>query len=236
VVEVLDGDTIKVAIAGEVRIVRYIGVDCPERRHPEQPAVWMEREATEANRALIQGETVLLEKDVSETDAYGRLLCYVFATDGTFINAELVRRGYAKAVSYPPDVKYESHFQTLEQEARAAGRGIWGPTPTPSPYPTPAPSTVTIVNVDKRAEFVEIRNTGEEPQNLEGWTLISERGYQICPLAGELGPGQTLRIWALAADSGSGYSCGFESNIWNNSESDPAVLTNAQGLEVSRYP
>ena len=87
VVEVVDGDTINVEIDGTVYAVRYIGIDCPETRHPYEPVEWMGPEATEANRQLVENKTVYLEKDVSETDRYGRLLRYVFLADGTFVNA-----------------------------------------------------------------------------------------------------------------------------------------------------
>ena len=145
VVEVVDGDTIKVEIGGEVYAVRYIGIDCPETAHPSEPVGWMGPEASAANEALVGGQTVYLEKDVSETDKYGRLLCYVFLADGTFVNAELVRLGYAQSVTYPPDVRYQDLFLEMQQEAREAKRGLWGPTPTPLPLPTatPIPATAT---------------------------------------------------------------------------------------------
>jgi hypothetical protein len=92
-----------------------------------------------------------------------------------------------------------------------------------------------IVGVDKRAEYVDLRNTGGQPQDLSGWELVSEKGDQRCSLGGTIQPGQTLRVWALASVSGQGgYNCGFGQNIWNNSESDPAVLINNAGQEVSR--
>lgn len=119
VTRVIDGDTI--VIEGGRR-VRYIGINTPETHGKAQP---FGQEATEANRALVEGKMVRLEKDVSETDKYGRLLRYVYV-DGTFVNAELVRQGYAQAVSYPPDVKYQDCFRALEREAREARRGLWG--------------------------------------------------------------------------------------------------------------
>jgi micrococcal nuclease len=143
VVEVVDGDTIKVQMDGQIYTVRYIGIDTPETKHPDRPIEWMGPQATEANRKLVEGETVLLEKDVSETDQYGRLLRYVFLPGGTFVIAELVRRGYAQAVSYPPDVAYQDRFRALQQEAREADRGLWGPTPTPEWSPTSVPPTAT---------------------------------------------------------------------------------------------
>lgn len=111
------------------------------------------------------------------------------------------------------------------------------PTEAPPPTAPPAPSAaqVVIIRVDKGAEFVDIQNTGGSPQDLSGWNLVSERGNQDCPLGGTLEAGATLRIWARAEDSAQGgWNCGHGGNIWNNSESDPAVLYDNAGNVVSR--
>lgn len=118
VIEVIDGDTI--VIEGGYR-VRYIGVDTPEI-HPRLEAGGIE--AWQGNRRLVEGRRVRLEKDVSETDRYDRLLRYVYV-DGVFVNAELVRLGLAHARSYPPDIRHQSLLEEMEGEARITGRGIW---------------------------------------------------------------------------------------------------------------
>jgi micrococcal nuclease len=132
VVRVVDGDTINVEIEGEFFRVRYIGIDAPESVRPDHPVEWMGLEASEANQRLVDGRAVLLEKDVSETDEYGRLLRYVFLEDGTFVNAELVRLGYASAVTYPPDVRRQEELLAMERDAREAERGLWGAQPSPA--------------------------------------------------------------------------------------------------------
>ena len=116
VVRVIDGDTIE--IAGGAR-VRYI--DTPEV-YPDME--YYGAEAREKNLELVEGKMVRLEKDVSDKDRYGRLLRYIYV-DGVFVNAELVRLGYASAVSYPPDIKYKELFNQLEEEAKEAEIGIW---------------------------------------------------------------------------------------------------------------
>ena len=121
-IRVIDGDTIE--IEGGFR-VRYIGIDTPELDDARAEVKALALAAAEKNRELVEGKIVRLEKDVSETDRYGRLLRYVYV-DGLFVNAELVRLGYARAVSYPPDVKYQELFSQLEKEAREASRGLWG--------------------------------------------------------------------------------------------------------------
>jgi hypothetical protein len=76
---------------------------------------------------LQKGNTILFFIiRFSETDRYGRLLRYVYLTDGTFVNAELVRQGYAQVATYPPDVAHQELFVALQQEAREAAVGLWG--------------------------------------------------------------------------------------------------------------
>ncbi len=118
VIRVIDGDTI--VVEGNYR-VRYIGIDTPEA-YPQVEAFGLE--AWQVNRALVEGKVVRLEKDVSEVDKYGRLLRYVYV-DNIFVNAELVKQGLAYAQAYPPDTKHQDYLETLEQEARQAGRGMW---------------------------------------------------------------------------------------------------------------
>ena len=142
VTRVVDGDTIHVLIAGRDQTVRYIGIDTPETVDPRRSVQCFGKEASAFNATLVSGKEVELEKDVSETDQFGRLLRYVYV-DGVMVNEELVRRGYAHASSYPPDVRYQDRFRSLEAEARAAGIGLWaaGACATPSPAVTPPPTS-----------------------------------------------------------------------------------------------
>jgi micrococcal nuclease len=119
VTQIIDGDTIDGATGGTTYRVRYIGMDTPERGD------YFFSEATEANRAMVEGRQVILVKDVSETDQYGRLLRYVYLEDGTFVNAELVRQGYAVIATFPPDVRHQELFLEREWIAWEAGRELW---------------------------------------------------------------------------------------------------------------
>ena len=132
VVEVIDGNTIKVIVDGQEYTVRYIGIDTPEMKDSVEASEWLGPEATEANKEMVAGTTVLLEKDVSNADPYGRLLRYVYA-GGVFVNEELVRLGFAQISTHPPDVKYFDTLMDAQREARDSGRGLWSATPTPSP-------------------------------------------------------------------------------------------------------
>jgi micrococcal nuclease len=142
VVRVVDGDTIVVEFGGTSYKLRYIGMNTPETKDPNSPVQWMGPEATVANAALVEGKTVFLEKDVSEVDRYGRLLRYVWLSDGptwTLVNVELVRQGFAALATYPPDVKYVALILAAEQSARAAAVGLWGTPPPSMAGPTPKP-------------------------------------------------------------------------------------------------
>lgn len=127
VIKVYDGDTVKID-NGES--VRYIGIDTPETHHPYRPVEFLGEEATEVNKNLVGGKRVYLEFDVQRRDRYGRLLAYVFLEDGTFVNAELARLGYAYTLTIPPDVKYTELFRKVAREAREHKRGLWQETET----------------------------------------------------------------------------------------------------------
>lgn len=122
VTRVVDGDTVELENGQKVR---YIGVDTPESVDPRKPVQCFGKEASVKNEELVLNKRVRLEKDVSETDKYGRLLRYVYVGD-TFINLELVKQGYASAATFPPDVNYSGVFKEAEKEARENGRGLWG--------------------------------------------------------------------------------------------------------------
>lgn len=124
VTRVIDGDTIEVEINGEKKRVRYIGIDTPETVHPSKPVKCFGKEASDRNKELVTGKMVRLEKDVSETDKYGRLLRYVYINND-FINLRLVAEGYANVVTYPPDLKYSEQFLQAEREARKSDLGLW---------------------------------------------------------------------------------------------------------------
>jgi micrococcal nuclease len=117
----VDGDTVDVS--PEVRgndTARLIGVDTPERGEP------LYAEAAEYARESLEGEQVTLELDVEEEDDYGRLLAYVYRSDGSMCNEALVREGYAQVATFPPNTRYLDRFEKAQGEAREAGRSIWG--------------------------------------------------------------------------------------------------------------
>ena len=122
VIRVIDGDTIEIETGERVR---YIGMNTPETIDPRREVQCFGKEASEYNKKLVLNKKVRLEKDISATDKYGRLLRYAYLEDGTFVNLKLVKNGYAFVATYPPDVAYSDEFVVAERQAREAGAGLW---------------------------------------------------------------------------------------------------------------
>ena len=121
---VIDGDTIIVKMKGTEERVRLIGVDTPETVHPEKPVAFFGKEASAFTKRMAEGKRVRLEYDWQERDKYGRLLAYVYLEDETFLNAEIIKRGYGFAYTRFP-FKYLDKFRKYEREARENIRGLW---------------------------------------------------------------------------------------------------------------
>ncbi len=135
VARVVDGDTIVLSDGSRVRL---IGIDTPELHYSEKllkdsrrsgkdikTIQRMGKKAKEFTARLCLDKKVTLECDVEKRDRYGRTLAYVFLEDGTFVNAEIVKAGYAQIMTIPPNVKYADLFLKLEREARQGSRGLW---------------------------------------------------------------------------------------------------------------
>ena len=124
---VVDGDTVDVRIDGDDERVRLIGIDTPETQRPETPVECFGPEATTFTESLLApGTEVRLERDVVGRDDYGRILAYLYRTDdGIFVNYEIIRQGYARPLTIPPNV---AHAELFVEAARAAERddaGLW---------------------------------------------------------------------------------------------------------------
>ena len=125
--KVIDGDTIELENGNKVRL---IGVDTPETVDPRRPVGCFGKEASNVTKKLLLNKEVILQKDVSETDKYNRLLRYVYLPlengQTLFVNDYLIREGFAKSLTYPPDVKFTEQFLQAERQARGQKRGLWG--------------------------------------------------------------------------------------------------------------
>ncbi|MBF0489782.1 MAG: thermonuclease family protein [Candidatus Omnitrophica bacterium] len=132
---VLDGDTIKLDNGTHVRL---IGIDAPEmesnakltrdlrERHlTVSQELEMGRKSYQFTKQLVEGKKIYLEFDRLKYDKYHRILAYVFLTNHQFVNAEIVKAGYAYPYTIKPDVKYSSLFRQLYKEAKENHRGLW---------------------------------------------------------------------------------------------------------------
>lgn len=122
VARVIDGDTVELVNGDRLR---YIGIDTPEEVDPRKPIQCFAKEAAAANQALVEGKSIISYKDTSLRDKYGRWLGFVYLNDGTFVNLELVQKGFAFSYPYKPDISRAREFEKAETEARFAGRGLW---------------------------------------------------------------------------------------------------------------
>lgn len=141
---VTDGDTIRVAGGARVRL---IGIDTPETVDPRREVQCFGPEASARMRALLpHGTAVRLVYDVERTDRYGRTLAYLYrSSDGEFVNAAMVRDGFASAYTVPPNVAHADEFVALQREAREHARGLWGACPTEEAAPQPRPQPQPLV-------------------------------------------------------------------------------------------
>jgi len=128
VTRVVDGDTFWLDDESEKGLkIRLIGVDTPESRNTGNKVKgYYGKEASEYLTSLIGGRKVRLEYDVDTLDQYGRTLAYVYLEDGTFVNADLLKNGYAMIMTVPPNVKYVDYFLKLSRKARKREKGLWG--------------------------------------------------------------------------------------------------------------
>jgi micrococcal nuclease len=139
VVHIVDGDTLTIQHNGRAEKIRLIGIDAPEssinnktkkdaaRGNGDIDTITkMGKEATHFVRKIVKpGDPIIIEFDKQTRDKYGRLLGYVYLSNGRMLNEEIVKAGYANLLTYPPNVKYQDRFLKAYREARENSRGLW---------------------------------------------------------------------------------------------------------------
>jgi micrococcal nuclease len=235
VVEVIDVNSIKVMIDGVLYTVSYIGLDVPAGDEK------FTDEATTRNKYYVTGKDVTLIKDISEVNRSERLLRYVIV-DGTFVNYALVREGYARARSWPPDTACDSTFAAAENIAKTENLGIWAS----GAGSTWMDTSVMITDIHYAGtgqtepdEYVQIENIGTTDVQLMGWTLTDNQDNKFVFPEFQLRVGMICRIYTNDShEEMCSFSFDFsESAIWNNG-GDCAILRDAHGTLVTEvcYP
>jgi endonuclease YncB( thermonuclease family) len=220
--QVLDGDTCQLA---DGRHVRYLGIDAPEKGDP------LAEDATQIHNRLVGGKTVRLELGRPNRDRDGRLLAYVFL-DKKLINAELVRLGCAH-IRRPVSAKYHKLLLEAQDEARAAGHGIWTNAAQVKLFVAKVsarsgPGTTADLN----AEFIVLENRGDRALNMTGWTVADEANHRylvpnfVLPAGGRV----TLHT-GVGKNTATELFWGSRNPIWNDS-GDSIFVKDASGQLV----
>lgn len=226
VIQVIDGDT---CLLEDGRRVRYLGINAPERDDPQF------EEATRANNELVGGKEIWLEPCHPSQDKDGRFLAYVFVGE-TFVNEELVRRGYAH-IQRPLAEVYWDILLEAQEEARVAARGIWAKVAGGRHI------AIAMVHADAQGddwqnlcdEYIVIENRNDAPVNLTGWTVSDEAAHRY------LFPKFILRAKAkvtlrtcLGKNTDFEIFWGSRRPIWNN-DGDTIFIRDADGNLILSY-
>ncbi len=238
VVSVIDGDTIRVDYAGgSDASVRLIGINTPESDECFGP------EASTALSVLVDQQNVVMARDVSNRDQFGRLLRYIYLLDGTFVNLVMVRQGYALAREFPPDTSQADVLAAAQADAEAEQLGLWAE----DACGTPVDANLIITHVEADApgndnenlngEWVEIANKGSSVTELAGWVLKDESASHRYNFPDQfvIDPGAEIRVYTGCGNTTttSLYWCSGGA-IWNNT-GDTAFLLDPNGNIHDRY-
>lgn len=217
---VIDGDTSQLR---DGRDLRYLDIDAPEVGHPNG------EEAKFANNRLVEGKMVRLEFGRPRQGKYDRSLAYVFVDD-TFVNEALLRQGHAYL---RPDAagKYRERLCQAQEEALAAGVGIW--------ERSPEWETIRIVSVHANAaghdrqnlndEFIVIENQSQRPVDFNGWSVSDPANHRYLFSHFTLAPKAqvTLRT-GLGVPSERELFWASRTPVWNN-KGDAIFIRDRQG-------
>ena len=228
VLEVIDGDTIRINRQDEPESVRLLGINSPEFGECQAP------EAASALQRMVQGREVRLVAEISERDSHGRLLRFVFA-GRNLVNETMVRTGLAIAFAVPPDVSASELLLHAEQAAERAQVGIWNPTACgPAAIPGVVIEAIQSgagwTGEPTQGESVVLRNTRSSPIELTGWTLrdaSSSHRYEFGDYRLAGGAGLTIKTACGRDEVGTLHWCS-DTPVWNNA-SDHAFLLDASG-------
>ncbi len=233
VLSVTDGDTIRVDYEGADEAVRLIGINSPE------VGECFYAQSSDALATLVDGRSVLMVADVSDRDQYGRLLRYLYLPDGTFVNEDLVRQGFALARDYPPDSGEADRLAFAQSEAESESLGLWAPDACGKADTSSGLRITEVVydapgddNDNLNGEWVEITNQGSSAASMSGWVLKDESASHRYPFPNgfTLAAGASVEVFTgCGTDTTTDlYWCNTGSAVWNNG-GDTAFLLDPGG-------
>jgi len=227
VIRIIDGDTFEIEGGKKVRL---IGINTPESGQPYY------EEATDELKEHILDKEVRLEKDVSDTDQYGRLLRYVYLND-TFVNLEMVKAGLATAYEYEPDTKYSEELKAAEKEAKEARLGMWVPTEVDYDIFIQSFHYDAVGSDDRNLndEYVVFVNNGSESIVMNEWTVRddSNNQYKFPDFTLNVNSNVTLHTGS-GSDTSEQLYWGKGEPVWNN-RGDTLILRDRGGSVVLEY-
>lgn len=232
----VDGDTFKIQVGNENKTIRLLYIDTPETKKPNAPVEAYGPEASAFTEKLLKesGE-VRLTFDKELLDKYERTLAVVELRDGRILNELLLTEGLAKVLIVEPNVKMENVYKQLEQQAKQNKVGLWSSGKEASHAEVPVKKAQQegqiSLAVDKRGELVTIANLTSSPIRMDGWKLVSVRGNQTYTFDRVTLPANgTLLVYsgteAMDEQDEDTVLIWEASNVWNNTEADPAELYN----------
>jgi micrococcal nuclease len=243
VTEVIDGDTIHVSVPGSDETVRLIGINSPE-----DGECWADK-ATDALRAILAEPSIRMERDVSDRDAFGRLLRFAHTRDGEDVGGLLIDGGHAWARAYPPDTSRDAEYRARQAVAQEAGAGLWARDACGPAMASIDPASIHIeIHPDAAGddslnlgdEWVRFTNLGGSDLDLEGWTVRDESSshrYRFQALVLPPDGSVTLRSGCGADSHTERHWCVSGSAVWNNG-GDTVLLLDPLGNIVAQlaYP
>lgn len=171
VLKVVDGDTLAIDMDGKSTTLRLIGLDTPETSDPRKPVQCFGIEASNKAKELLANASISIERDPTQDtyDKYGRLLVYVYLSDGTLFNEYMIREGYGHEYTYRDSYRYQAQFKAAEQSARSEKKGLWAPNAcansSQSSATSPAPVTPGTYDCSKNTYNCTSFKTQAEAQN-----------------------------------------------------------------------
>ena len=161
VIKVVDGDTVALEIDGTSVTVRLIGINTPETSDPRKSVECFGKEATTALKALLQNAPVRVETDPSQDtyDRYGRLLAYLYLSDGTLVNERMIRDGFGYEYTYDRAYEHQMMFRAAEAHARVSKNGLWADNACPKNSQEPTTRTPTTSTLAATGSIECLKNT-----------------------------------------------------------------------------